>query len=339
MASAVAALPRRSQEGKMAASSRLDSTLAALFAALCTALAADSALAAARCPNGTRPEGAMCVYDRGPQGSALGCQQTVTRQRLMGLGAGMKPQYATVKLPAVQRGLTDCFEPPEDGYGWTTPGGILVGKICPAGTADTGVTCHYDRGPGKPFTYRACPAGYQERGVLCGRDPQRIGKWRVSGWNGDCNPDEQKRCDGMCGASMVSCSRQCPPGWRDDGTACWLDVDTKERAHDCDGGVQVGLLCYPPARPGFNCTVTACSFGKNVHPGRRIGGTGMSCRADQENIGGFCYPKPIPHFSCSSLTRCFAYLKDLPEKLNVPPPPKGQPPRPRPAQRSATANH
>jgi hypothetical protein len=294
-------------------------SLSCLFTFL-VAAGASSAWAAAQCPAGTRLEGEMCIYDRNTQGSALGCHKTVTR--IVGFG-----QQAQV--PTVQRGL-ECYEPPPPGYGWTTPGGILIGKVCPPGSADTGTTCHYDRGPGKPLTFEPCPAGYREAGVVCTRDVQREGKWRVSGWNGGCNPDEQRRCDGVCGASMVSCSRQCKPGWRDDGTACWLDVDTKTRKGACGSDEQIGLLCYPRARAGFKCFATACNFGKDVKPGTRVGMTTMACPpppappgyppavwakvAAREEIAGLCYPAPKPGFSCSTPNRCFAYLKDLPTR-------------------------
>ncbi len=303
-------------------------SLSLLLAALIAA-GFNSAGAAAQCPAGSRLEGAMCVYDRKPQGSALGCHKTVQRGMAFGVDAGGRRAMVPRVLPTVQRGL-ECYEPPPEGYGWTTPGGLLIGKICPPGSADTGTTCHYDRGPGKPLSFEPCPAGYREAGVLCTRDVQREGKWRVSGWNGDCNPDEQKRCDGVCGMSAVSCSRECQPGWRDDGTSCWLDVDTKTRKGSCGKDEQIGLLCYPRARAGFKCFATACNFGKDVKPGSRVGMTTMACptpaappgvppavwakSAGRQEIAGLCYPSPKPGFSCSTPNRCFAYLKNLPAK-------------------------
>jgi hypothetical protein len=124
------------------------------------------------CPPGTNDSGTTCWYDRGV-GTPLQCP------------AGQ-----------VQRGA-ECFQPPPAGYDWTTAWGLLVGKVCPSGTSDSGTTCYYNRGAGQPQKKTACPAGWRDDGTVCWKDSYGRGAGRVP--------------------SLAPCG----PGERDDGTSCW----------------------------------------------------------------------------------------------------------------------
>jgi hypothetical protein len=124
------------------------------------------------CPPGTNDSGTTCWYDRGV-GTPLQCP------------AGQ-----------VQRGA-ECYQAPPEGYTWTTPGGILIGKICPPGTNDSGTTCYYDRGGGTVPLLTACPAGWRDDKTVCWRDPYGRGVGRIPS------------------------TAPCGPGQHDDGTSCW----------------------------------------------------------------------------------------------------------------------
>jgi hypothetical protein len=257
----------------------------ALAAAL---LIGQAAAAAGSCPQGTEQSGEMCIYDRGVGAPPLTCPKST-----------------------VQRGVL-CYAPPPAGWGWTTPGGILVGLMCPAGTNDSGTSCWYDRGAGKIPSFGPCPSGYRTDPATCMRDAHIIGKMRSVGWNGRCRPDENSRCEGICGTSLVSCMlKQCPAGYQDDGLTCRRDPHAVGRAQQCAAGHELAAgLCYPRPRQGFRCSATNCSQSKNVREGQKLGALQTKCPADKELSEGLCYPKNRQGFECT-LTRCWAYLAQL----------------------------
>lgn len=165
-----------------------------------------------------------------------------------------------------------CMENPPHGYDWTTPGGLLMGKICPRGTNDTGITCVQGRGVGSVPHYSGCPAGFRTDPLTCYRGPETIGRVRAAGWNGSCRWNEIKRCEGVCGHSLVSCYLNCPPGFNTLPLTCQKDTVILNRSPSCTHGQElIGLLCYPNPLPGFgHCTANLCSMSKDVRPGRGL---------------------------------------------------------------------
>ena len=186
-----------------------------------------------------------------------------------------------VYVNTVQRGL-QCFEPPPSGYDWTTPGGILIGKICPAGSNDSGTTCWYDRGVGRIPDKKPCDQGEVDTGTTCWVDTYGRGAGRPR--------------DGSC-----------PNGWRNDGTSCWEDLNCKTVDNgyhnlswgsvNCNGpknrsthapwwlgGGHTGWDdCYSTWIAKLETSCSGCGCIKQ--------GTNYSCNDDEEMSDLLCYPK------------------------------------------------
>lgn len=130
----------------------------------------------------------------------------------------------------IQKGV-ECYWNPDTGYDWTTPGGLLVGKVCPSDTIDSGTTCYYDRGIGKvPNVKCTDPSLPNKQGIgsasWCDNGP----RWDF--WNL------------KTGDALIYCN--------DDQLL--------------DNG-----LCYNKPRSGFKCTATVCDFSKDVKWGNKEG--------------------------------------------------------------------
>ncbi len=311
----------------------------------------DGASAAVKCPAGSGLNGNRCVYDRTPVGSAVGCARgqvqrggecykappagfdwTTPGGLMIGRSCPKSSPPGTndngttclfTRSPIgaagascaagqVQR-ATDCYSTPPAGWDWTTPAGLLIGRVCPADTADTGATCHYDRGVGT-LPYGACPDGYaptSDVDPLCHRALQTIRKFREAGTGfAQCNDNEQREClgaqpGGNC-LGVVRCWRDCPPGWGFDNVSlCVLSPDVKPRPKDCGNKDLIGGLCYTHPLDGFGCNATSCDMDKQVRPGGRIGTVTLSCAGGQDNVAGICYPAAPANFSCTVATCTF----------------------------------
>ena len=190
-----------------------------------------------------------------------------------------------VYVNTVQKGV-ECYNPPPQGYDWTTQGGVLIGKVCPSGTNDSGTTCWYDRGIGRIPNKRACEEGYDDDGTSC---------WKHSYPNG---------------IGTTPRLNDCPSGSKDVGGTCWLDSQCKTTGGECNT-VDKGYYNY--SWGSANCTggrgfrfqgyddcyktwivkleteckpivTTGCPYVT-----KNIGDRGSSCGDGQSNVAGLCY--------------------------------------------------
>jgi hypothetical protein len=215
------------------------------------------------CPPGTNDSGTTCWYDR---------------------GVGTVPTCPSDK---VQKGI-ECYDSPPQGYDWTTPGGILIGKVCPPGTNDSGTTCWYDRGVGRIPDKNPCPSGMRDDGTSCWKDSYGRGVGRI--------PDKAP----------------CPDGMRDDGTSCWEDLKctTKDNGYynyswgsvNCTDGrpwrFQGYSDCYKTWIAKLETTCSGCGCIKKTLFDRQ------SCKADEEMNGGLCYPKCATGYHATGCCLC-----------------------------------
>lgn len=142
-----------------------------------------------------------------------------------------------------------------------------------------------------------CPPGTTEGPAgTCWRTPHIFGRVRMAGWNGDCYPDEEKRCEGVCGASFVTCLKKCPPGYANDGLTCRkTDIGLKmSRAGrwTCPDkeAERINRRCWEPCKTGFVGRGKTCV--PQSGPGiRKAVQDRMTCEDDQELIEQLCYPK------------------------------------------------
>ena len=208
------------------------------------------------CPSGTNDSLTTCWYDR---------------------GVGTIP---TCPAGQVQKAI-ECYDNPPSGYDWTTPGGLLIGKICPSGSNDSGTTCWYDRGVGRIPDIRPCASGLRDDGTSCWKDSYGRGAGRI--------PDKAG----------------CPNGWRDDGTSCWEDLscntwddgfyNTSWGRWGCDGpcndktylwGGYTGCNdCYRTWIPVLKTSCSGCGCIKQNLFDRQ------TCNGNEEKNGALCYPK------------------------------------------------
>jgi len=175
----------------------------------------------------------------------------------------------------------ECWKKPPTGWGWTTPGGLLIGKKCPKGSNDSGITCWYDRGVGKIPLKRPCNYwgnnGWRDDGTSCWNDAHIYGK-------GCC-----------CTAFTPHCCRNCKRGYWDDGCTCrktgvGIKKTLGQRWYCHPDEELVDGLCYKKPKPGYKCTATNCSFSKNVKPGKRVGIATEHCYSDKPKLeAGLCY--------------------------------------------------
>ena len=223
------------------------------------------------CPTGINDSGTTCWYDR---------------------GVGTVPTY-TCPTGQVQKAL-DCYQAPPAGYDWTTPGGLLIGKVCPAGTTDTGTTCVYGRGAGRLPDKKPCSdwdSSWRDDGTSCWSDADIYGK-------------------GCC-CTVFGCCGNCKAGYNDDGCTCRkIDVGIKKNLFErqyCSGSNEelIDALCYPKAQAGFTCVGPTCSMSKDVKTGTRIGLSSPTCPTDRqlEDNNTLCYKKPQTGYNCK-LTIC-----------------------------------
>lgn len=161
----------------------------------------------------------------------------------------------------VQRGV-ECYDPPQSGYDWSTSGGILIGKICPPGSNDSGTTCWYDRGIGRIPDKRPCDAGETDTGLTC--------------WV-DTYPN---------GVGTIPTLNDCPSGSHDVAGTCWSNDDGHCDGGGCRTSCPGGGPWYNVANCHTECDPIVCH---PSHVTKNIGDRGSSCGANQTNIAGLCY--------------------------------------------------
>lgn len=205
-------------------------------------------------------------------------------------GVGTPPDWCgTPPTPSTQgwenkSGL--CYSLPNAGWAVTSPG--FIGILCPSGSADTGTTCHYDRGVGVLPNKQPCAPGLRDDGTSCWEDVKCStvdrGYWNPS-WG--CGTDWVKCWDGRIG-----CYNDCYRTWisnlQTTCSGCGCIKTTLMQRQSCPSDrpdAQAGL-CYPAPKSGFNCTLTSCDMSKQV---KSSIGTSPQCKTGLENKGGLCY--------------------------------------------------
>jgi hypothetical protein len=160
-----------------------------------------------KCPSDVNDSGTTCWYDR---------------------GIGTLPGCPTGKVQKA----AECYEKPPEGWDWTTPGGLLIGKICPSDVNDSGTTCWYDRGAGRIPDLKPCAEGLRDDGVSCWRDTYGRGAGRSPNLY-PCESGQRDDGLGSCwldsygrGAGRTPNKAACGAGESDDGTSCWVLPDT-----------------------------------------------------------------------------------------------------------------
>ncbi len=267
------------------------------------------------CPEGTEETTAGLCYNLCPQGMTpgdgvptmcysnkpSGWKGTETLAHIQKSRIPSQPGSTTTKqqcLPDEVNSGGLCYKIPQDGQSWYVSAPGFIALRCPPDSNDSGTTCWYDRGAGRIPDKTPCPPGTRDDGISCWSDPHVFGRVRSAGWNGTCNSDEEKRCEGVCGASLVSCYKICPPGYNNDGLTCRkIDVGIKKtlgERQSCQADEElIDGLCYKRPRPGFNCSATNCSASKQVTS--VIGTVPQSCGAGLApgpgGLSTFCYPK------------------------------------------------
>lgn len=285
------------------------------------------------------------------------CPSTVDGQTISDSGTtcwydrdvGTVPTYSC-PTGQVQKAL-DCYQAPPVGYDWTTPGGLLIGKVCPSGSNDSGTNCWYDRGVGTIPTY-SCPTGQVQKALDCYQNPPTGYDWTTPGGLliGKVCPSGTTDTGTMCvygrGVGRIPDKQPCSTwdsSWRDDGTSCWEDLKCNTYCNsssrdllgncyvwdlktDCGGcgcikktlfdrqGCNANEelyagLCYPKAQSGFTCVGPTCSISKDVKTGTRVGTAPTSCPTGKVMDTGMCYTAPKTGFTCA-VTNC-SFSKDV----------------------------
>jgi len=246
----------------------------------------------------------------------------------------------------VQKGV-ECYEPPPSGYDWTTEGGLMIGKVCPSGTNDSGTTCWYDRGAGRIPDLTPCPDGWRDDGTVCWLDTYGRGAGRAPGY-GPCPPRSREGAAGDCYADVVDredgrndaepwgkswdksegcswnrhieaamCFRACPDGYF--GRAherCWANgadsFGVMKRSADrlqCNADEDKdGLLCYPKCKSGYHA-VGCCLCEPDGGVKRIELSSRQKCADDEEMKDGLCYKKCKEGFN-AGVTIC-EFSKDV----------------------------
>ncbi|MEO7162845.1 MAG: C1 family peptidase, partial [Bdellovibrionia bacterium] len=231
-----------------------------------------------RCPSDTIDQGSSCNYTRAIRGSL----PTVCPEG------------------SIQKGL-ECFQPPPAGYDWTTPGGLLIGKICPVGTNDSGTTCWYDRGVGKLPSKGPCASGQRDDGTSCWEDLKCTtvdnGSYVTSWGNVNCMGGRPFKFLGYS-----DCYKTWIPKLNTSCSGCGCIKTTLLGRQSCPPDQDLTLgFCYPKPKLGTSCVVTHCSFGKDVKPGVKVGTANLkpnNCPAGQVASRGACYDAPKYGFTC-----------------------------------------
>ena len=206
------------------------------------------------------------------------------------------PKGCLKKDHPVEDHLSLCYDLPDNNWMVNTPG--FIRKKCPSGTYYNGTSCAYDRGVGTIPKKKACDSGQRDDGTSCWEDAHIYGRIRAAGWNGNCNSDETKRCEGVCGASLVTCYKKCKSGYHNDGLTCRkTDIGIKKTLMDrqyCDSDrdMEAGL-CYKKPKDGFKCGATLCTNDNPPKP--KVGRLPDKCPDDRELHGRLCYP-PCPKY-------------------------------------------
>jgi hypothetical protein len=154
----------------------------------------------------------------------------------------------------------------------------------------------FDKGVGR-IPDKQCPTGKVMSGGLCYSLPDP--NWYVS--------------------APGFIAKKCPPGWRDDGTTCWLDAETYGRGTgypwkfgdalnldaararcENDNGrgncEQYGQMYYPKCRPGFApsgcCTCLRNTQTQSKSVTAQVGTVPIPvCNANETLEAGLCYKK------------------------------------------------
>ena len=223
-----------------------------------------------------------------------------------------------VYVNTVQRGL-QCFEPPPSGYDWTTPGGILIGKICPVGSNDSGTTCWYDRGIGRIPDKKPCDQGEVDTGTTCWVDTYGRGAGRDANWE-PCS-DDSYDVAGTCWKhnyktswGSVNCTGG--RGWRLEGyNDCYTSdfpyvyKNIGDRARTCNADEDKdGAICYPKCKSGFHA-VGCCLCEPDGGNTKKWLKDRQYCADDEEMKDGLCYKKCKPGFN-AGVTMC-EFSKDV----------------------------
>jgi hypothetical protein len=218
----------------------------------------------------------------------------------------------------VQRGV-ECYWSPPDGYDWTTPGGLLIGKTCPEGTNDSGTTCWYDRGVGRIPDKKDCDPGERDTGATCWVDSYGRGVGRDADWEpcGDNSYDVLGTCwkhNYQTSWGSVGCTGGRPfrfEGYHDCYTNDFPYVykNIGDRARTCrEDEDKNGVRCYPKCSPGFH-PVGCCLCEPDGGNTRKWLKDRQFCREDEELKDGLCYKKPRDGFTCD-VTHC-KFSKDV----------------------------
>jgi len=247
----------------------------------------------------------------------------------------------------VQKGV-ECYEPPPPGYDWTTSGGILIGKTCPPGSIDSGITCWYDRGGGRIPNKRPCADGWRDDGTVCWLDTYSRGVGRDADYEpcpnrssanlaGDCMANQTDREEGRNDAEHWGkswdksdgcswnrhieggmCFRACPEGyfgrahekcWANDADSFGVMKRLVNRARTCNADEDKdGLRCYPKCKSGYK-SVGCCLCEPDGGIKRIELSARQYCADDEEMKDGFCYKKCKPGFN-AGVTIC-EFSKDV----------------------------
>jgi hypothetical protein len=191
-----------------------------------------------------------------------------------------------------------CYKKCDPGYKGVGP---VCWETCSSDTIDTGAFClkpantiimdRYQRtGAGRIPDKLPCntwDSSWADTGLDCYIPPDIYPKGRSVGWNGSCNSDETKVCQGICGASFVACYKNCKPGYQDDGETCRkTDIGIRktlsERLRCRSDEDESGGLCYPKCNPGYT-----------TGPGDILFCTKRTCPSEYADTGLTCYRGPV----------------------------------------------
>jgi hypothetical protein len=189
----------------------------------------------------------------------------------------------------VQRGLL-CYDAcPE---GWPSDGTNSCYQPCPAGWPGTETLTHCQHkaiystvgADASKSIPKGCPSGQVAHAGLCYDVPQG---WHVT-------------APGFIG-------KECPSGWRDDGTTCWKDIHTygrgagypiwdeaKCKTENSGGCEKSGAIWYPVCKTGYVargcclCERPPQTMSKSVKS--QIGKLPSSCSGGRVLVGRLCYP-------------------------------------------------
>ena len=244
---------------------------------------------------GTEPayaDGTKCALGT----SCVRCTQTATMWSDGNTKCGTEcPAQST------RRGV-NCYRLPGTGYDWTTPDGVLIGKICPTGTTDTGTTCTYDRGAGRTPNKSTCASGLRDDGTSCWKDAYANGVGSAPVKNA-CPSDTVERA-GDCW-TKTSCQTTCTKR-----TCKWVD---KGHYNYTWGAINCG------GRPNSQCNRTWIRKDVQECTGKdecrtvncpsiktSSANRGASCPSGKSMVNGLCYTTCKSGFSFASNngTRC-----------------------------------